>query len=325
MLIVAGAGYSLKRILLVKTSSLGDVVHNFPVASDIRRQYPDAELDWAVEEAFVPLVRLHPGIGRILPVAIRRWRNSLMSRRTWAEIGRCRADIGKHRYDAVVDTQGLVKSAVIACMARGCRHGFDAHSAREPLAARFYNVVHPVDRERHAVDRNRQLAAQSLGYAIDREADFGLAGLASRAGGRRGDEVVFLHSTSRADKLWPESRWAELGLRIESEGLTCVLPWGSEAERERSVRIATRLARASVPGRCDFPELAQRLANARAVVGVDTGLVHLSAALGTMTVALFLSTDPARTGVHSTANAINLGGMGELPGVDDVLAALKIS
>lgn len=311
----------MKRVLLVKTSSLGDVVHNFPVASDIRRHLPGITIDWVVEEAFAPLVRLHPGIDRVLTVAVRRWRMTPFARSTWREIGKRRIEMREARYDAIIDTQGLVKSALISRLSRGIRHGFDASSAREPLAARLYDVMHHVARDQHAVERNRELAARALGYTSESVVDFGLGDF-PRA--RMKPSIVLLHATSRADKLWPEHRWIELGRMLEREGLSCVLPWGSELERDRSMRIGAGLDRPEVPDRLDIPAMANLLAGAKAVIGVDTGLVHLAAALGTAVVALFLGTDPGRTGVYGASRAVNLGRAGESPTVDAVLAAMRL-
>lgn len=309
----------MKRILLVKTSSLGDVVHNFPVVSDIRRHFPGVMIDWVVEEAFASLVGLLPGIHRILPVAVRRWRRQPFARSTWREIGEGRIKLGKEHYDAIIDSQGLVKSALIARAARGRRHGFDASSAREPLAARFYDHAHHVDRKLHAVERNRKLAAHALGYRVDAVVDYGL-GTAAKSAER---SVVLLHSTSRSDKLWPEDSWVKLGRELEREGLQCILPWGGDAERERSERIGGGLLRAVVPGKTDIPGMARMLGAAHSVVGVDTGLVHLAAALGTGVVALYLGTAPQLTGVYGSRRAVNLGGIGERPSVADVLAAVQ--
>src|SRR3990172_10587674 len=149
----------MNKILIVKISSLGDIVHNLPAVSDVRRQFPHVSIDWVVEEAYAPLVRLHPAVHRAIPVAIRRWRRRLVTPVTWREIGQTWRALRSERYDAVVDTQGLVKSALLTAVASGRRHGFDAASAREPIAARFYDVVHPVARSEHAVVRNRTLMA----------------------------------------------------------------------------------------------------------------------------------------------------------------------
>src|SRR5215831_7031601 len=184
----------MKKVLLVKTSSLGDVVHNLPVATDIRRYLPEARIDWVVEEPYAALVALHPAVHRVIPVAFRRWRRGLLGHRTWKEIAEFRRLSQAETYDAVVDTQGLMKSAVLARAARGRHHGFDAASAREPLAARLYEVTHHVPRAQHAVRRNRQLAAAALGYRVSDGVDYGIratGGLPAQA------YAALLHGSSR--------------------------------------------------------------------------------------------------------------------------------
>ena len=308
------------KVLLIKTSSLGDVVHNFPVASDIRRRFPDARIDWVVEEAYAPLVALHPSVAGIIPVAIRRWRARPLGTSTWSEIGALRRLFGTEQYDAVIDTQGLIKSALLARAARGRRHGFDAGSAREGLAARLYDVTHHVARNLHAVTRNRLLVASALGYRADAPAEFGIRDAAGTQ--CRGRYAVFLHATSRADKLWPIDRWIGLGRALEARGMQCVLPWGSSEERRRSEAIAEALSTAQVPALAPIAELAAVLAGAAAVVGVDTGLTHLAVALGVPVIALFCGSDPGLTGVCGAVRARNLGGAGERPELGTVLEAL---
>ena len=309
------------KVLLIKTSSLGDVVHNLPVATDIRRRFPEARIDWAVEEAYAPLVALHPSVAAVIPVAIRRWRSRPLGASTWSEILELRRLFRKQAYDAVIDTQGLIKSALIARAARGRRHGFDAGSAREGLAARLYDVTHHVARNLHAVTRNRLLVASALGYRAAAPAEYGIrAGAADSE--MRGRYAVFVHSASRADKLWPIERWIGLGRALQTRGMHCVLPWGSEEERRRSEAIAEALDTACVPALASLAKVAAMLAGAAAVVGVDTGLTHLAAALGVPVVALFCGTDPALTGVYGAAQARNLGGAGERPELSTVLTTL---
>lgn len=313
------------KVLLVKTSSLGDVVHNLPVATDIRNRFPGARIDWLVEEAYEPIIALHDGVTNAIPVAIRRWRARPMGSSTWTEIRALRGRFRQEQYDAVVDTQGLIKSALLARGARGRRHGFDAASAREALAARLYDVVHHVARAQHAVVRNRLLAASALGYRPVARADFGIrvADDAPRLPvGPARPYAVLLHSTSRADKLWPVKRWFSLAREFEARGMQCALPWGSAAERARSERIARELDRPVVPGLLPLAEVAVLLARAAVVVGVDTGLVHFAAALGAPVVALFCVSDPALTGVYGSDRARNLGFPAALPEVADVLRAI---
>jgi heptosyltransferase-1 len=309
----------MKKILLVKTSSLGDVIHNLPVATDIRRQLPEARIDWLVEEPYAALVALHPAVHRVIPVAIRRWRRGLLGHRTWKEIAEFRRLSQAEAYDAVVDTQGLVKSAVLARAARGRRHGFDAASAREPLAARLYDVTHHVARAQHAVRRNRLLAAAALGYRVGEGFDYGIAAPADAA---REPYCVLLHGSSRGDKLWPEASWIELGRRLEARGMRCLLPWGSDDERLRSGRIAAGLERADVPAAMPLDRLAGALRGARAVAGVDTGLTHLAAALSRPVAAIYCATDPRLTGVVGGPATRNVGGPGHVPSAEEVWEAL---
>jgi len=307
------------RILLVKTSSLGDVIHNLPVVTDLRTHFPDAAIDWVVEDGFADIARLHPGVRRTIPVALRRWRKSLLSPAAWREMGAFRAALQEQSYDLVIDTQGLLKSALIARMARGKRCGYTANSAREPLAARFYDAGFDVPKNLHAVPRNRQLAALAAGYAAAPAPDYGIA--VSPAPTFPKAAAVLLTATSRDDKLWPEERWIEVGRALHERGLGCLLPAGSTAERERATRIARAVPGASVLPPMRLAELAAQLGAARIVIGVDTGLVHLAAALGRPVLALFNASDPALTGVLAGTPAFNLGTRGQPPSVGDVLAA----
>ncbi|OHC67208.1 MAG: lipopolysaccharide heptosyltransferase I [Rhodocyclales bacterium GWA2_65_20] len=314
------------RILLVKTSSLGDVVHNLPVASDLARRFPDAAIDWVVEESFADLPRLHPAIARVLPVAVRRWRRRLLSRATWTQIGAARDALREHAYDLVLDTQGLLKSGLIAAQARlapgGRRCGYDRDSAREAVAARFYDAGFAIPRQLHAVERNRRLAAAASGHALDMTLDYGIAARPLAAGWLpHRDYAVLLTATSRADKLWPDPDWQALGMALIATGLTCVLPGGSGEERQRAARLATTLGRAVATPPLGLADMAGLLAGAQLVVGVDTGLVHLAAALGRPTLALFCASDPALTGVHAGPQAINLGKRGTAPTAGAVVAA----
>src|SRR5882672_7868748 len=164
----------MRRILFVKTSSLGDLVHHCPAVSDAARRRPAAEIDWVIEEPFAGVAAMHRAVRRVIPVALRRWRRAPWNPAVWAEIANFRKTISRERYDAVIDSQGLLKSALIASLASGPKHGMDRASAREPLAARFYDVTHPVPKALHAVERNRRLTASALGYALEGPLDYGL-------------------------------------------------------------------------------------------------------------------------------------------------------
>jgi heptosyltransferase-1 len=318
------------QILLVKTSSLGDVVHNLPVVTDIRRHWPAATIDWVVEEAFAELPALHPGVRAVIPVALRRWRRQWWRPATWRELGAFWRALRAREYDAVIDTQGLLKSALMACAARGPAHGQDRASAREALAALCYDRRYPIARGRHAIVRNRELAARALGYTLpEAPPDYGIRPPALTFEGElpwRGRPfVVCLHATSRAEKTWPSEHWAALAGALLGAGLVPVLLWGSEAERAQAEAIARAAPGAEVtPRRYGLKELAALLAAARAVVGVDTGLVHLAAALGCPTVALFGGSSPKLTGVWAAdeARACNLGERGRMPAPAAVQSAL---
>jgi heptosyltransferase-1 len=308
------------RFLLVKTSSLGDVIHNLPVVTDLRRQYPECKIDWVVEEGIADIARLHPGVRRVIPVALRRWRKSLFAGSTWQEMCAFRAALREQDYDLVIDTQGLLKSALITHMARGRRCGYSASSAREPLAARFYDAAFEVPRDFHAVERNRRLAALAAGYIAPTTLDYGIA--VPPAPTHNQVSAVLLTATSRDDKLWPQDRWIAAGRALNEHGLACLLPAGSATERKRAMQIAQAIPGAVALPPLSLPELAAQMADARIVIGVDTGLVHLAAALGRPTLALFCASDPALTGVVASTPAINLGTRGQPPSVEHVLAAV---
>jgi lipopolysaccharide heptosyltransferase I len=306
----------MARILFVKTSSLGDVVHQCPAVSDAARALPGAAIDWVVEEPFAAIAALHPAVRRVIPVAMRRWRSALWSPAAWSEMGAFRRSLAAERYDTVIDTQSLLKSALLSRLASGTRHGMDRSSAREPLAARFYDVTHGVPLVQHAVERNRQLTAAALAYRLVGKCDYGLKPVKNNSAGR---SAVLLTMTSREDKLWSEERWIELARAL---GMPAVLPWGSDTERARAERIAKAAGEATVPPRMALGELVRLFAQATAVVGLDTGLTHLAAALGVPTLGIYCGSDPALTGLYGAARARNVGAAGRPPGVADVLKAL---
>ncbi len=314
----------MPKILLVKTSSLGDVIHQFPAVSDIRAHFPEAEVDWVVEEGFAELPLLHPGIRQVIPVALRRWRKSLLNPVVWREISAFRQRLQVEYYDLVLDSQGLIKSAVLTLMAQGPRCGYSWGTVREPLAAMAYDKTIAIPTDLHAVERNRRLAGRMLGYEPDMPLDYGImAPRAELPWLGEGDYVVLLHATSRADKEWPEAHWLRLAAHIKELGLRCILPWGNAQEQSRSERLAAQMTGAIAAPRLNLAEAAALLGGARAVAGVDTGLTHLAAALKVPVVALYCASDPGLTGVYSAGPAINLGQAGQVPQVDEVIAALN--
>jgi len=313
----------MRSILLVKTSSLGDVIHNLPVVSDIRRHFPDARIDWLVEENYAPIPSLHPAVHRVIPLGWRRWRGQLGQRETWRIMRRFLARLQETEYDWIIDTQGLIKSAVFARLARGRRAGGWAQGIREPLAARLYDHRVAVDYASHAVDYCRAIAAGTLGHAIDTPPSFGIRGAPLLADWLPQEGyVVLLHAAGHPDKLWPESQWLALGQTLASRGLRAVLPWGSMEEKARSERLAQAIPMACVPPRLDLAQMAGFLSGARLVVGLDTGLTHFAAALERPTVGIYIRPfDVVRASLRGTAPHANLGGAEKPPSADAVFSA----
>ncbi|MDR1163836.1 MAG: lipopolysaccharide heptosyltransferase I [Candidatus Accumulibacter sp.] len=317
------------RILLIKTSSLGDVIHNLPVVSDLRRAFPDAEIDWCVEENFAELPRLHPAVADVIPVAVRRWRKTFLSPSTWREIDAFKQRVRSRDYDAILDTQGLIKSAVIARWARGRRFGYAAEVAREPLAARFYDETFVIPPNAHAVTRNRWLASAAFGHPLDLPLDYGIvAPDGGLAWAGDAPTCVLFTASSRDEKLWSESSWVALARALADgecggEALTPLFPAGTPQERMRAESIARQVPRARVAPPLTLSELAGLIRRARLAVGVDTGLVHLAAALRVPAIALFIASDPALTGILGTGFHRNLGARDHAPTVVDVLTAAR--
>jgi len=304
-------------VLVVRPSSLGDVVHALSIATDIATARPGTAVDWVVEEAFADLPRICPLVRHAIPVALRRWRRAPLAPATWREVAAFRHALRAQAYDHVLELQEQVKGAVIARLARGTRHGLDRASVREPVATLLHDVHHSVPRDAHFLVKCRLLAAAALGYAVSGPPRWSFAPPAHVDAMPAGRYAVAMHATSREDKLWPEDRWRALVGGFAQAGLAVLLPWGSAPERERSLRIARDIAGAVVPERQSLAALASLLRHAELAVGVDTGLTHLAAALGTPTVALFTTTDPAGAGVAIAGpHAIDLGGNGVVPAVD---------
>lgn len=320
----------MPRILIVKTSSLGDVVHNLPVVTDIQRAFPPGHftIDWVVEEAYADLPRQHPGVSRVLPVALRRWRNDWFGATVKRERAAFLELLQQEAYDVVLDTQGLIKSALIARSARlapgGVRIGATWDTAREPLASLLYHRRRPVDTALHAVERLRGLAAGALDYPVIGSPDFGLAA-SSRDFEWLPHPVyaVFLYATARLEKSWPASHWAVLGKRLAATNTVTVFPWGTAAEHELATQIAAQVPDAIVAPRLQLDELSSLFAKARIVIGVDTGLTHLAAALGSRVLALFSATPRWRFAPYWNPTAVSLGDEGEPPSLGQVAGTLQ--
>lgn len=284
------------RLLLIKTSSLGDIVHTFPALTDALQQNPALQVDWVVEEAFAELAAHHPAVKQVIPCAIRRWRTQL-----WASRGERKAfkqQLRQVTYDKVIDAQGLIKSGLITRLAQGPKFGLDKASAREGWSARFLDHPQQVSWDGHAVERVRQLFALSLGYARpDSPPDYGIARQQQSARLQQGSRLIFFHGTTWATKHYPEIYWRQLCELAGQDGCELVLPWGNEAEKARADRLASGLPHVTVLERLSLNELFRLMLTLDGFIAVDTGLAHLAAAAGLMGVALYGPTDPTKTGV----------------------------
>ena len=319
---MTAAGVDSSAVLVVRPSSLGDIVYALAVATDIRRHRPELAVDWVAEPGFAPLVSMCSDVRSIVPFNLRRWRGAPIAARTWREVRAFLASLRATRYAAILDLQEQIKGAAIARLARGPRHGFDRASIREPLATLGDDFHHRVSRELHFVERVRALAGAALGYEAGGLPVWKLVPPASSRAMPSGPYVMLLHGTSRAEKLWAEDDWRALIERCQNAGYACVLPWGDAAEEARSHRLAAGYDLAVVPPRLSVPEVAAMLARSELAVGVDTGFTHLAAALGTPTIAIFCATDRRRHGVACAGpHAIDLGDAGAPPARDRVIAA----
>lgn len=285
------------RVLIVKTSSMGDVIHTFPAVEDALRNRPDISFDWCVEEAFAAVVALHPAIGTIHKVAIRRWRKKPFDGGTWREMAGLRRALRSRRYDLVIDAQGLLKSAVVAKQSGAPIAGFDRSSAREPSATLLYERKYAVRRELHAIERTRRLFGLALGYQPDLSTlNSGIVPPAGGLSGVEGKTAFLLHGTSREDKKWPVEDWVETARRLVSQQFTPIVTWSNEAEKRVAEAIAGAVPETVLVPKSPLADVTAILGRSTLVIGADTGLTHLASAFGLPTVAIFLATEPGLTG-----------------------------
>ncbi|MEN6288159.1 lipopolysaccharide heptosyltransferase I [Bordetella pertussis] len=326
------------RILIVRTSSLGDLVHMLPAISDIARYVPDTHIDWVAEEAFADIPKWHPAVNEVIKVAHRRWRKAWWSEPVRQERRALAERLRSVSYDVVLDMQGLLKSAWLVRQTRGVRHGLDWRSAREPLVSLFYNVRHRVEFWQPAVVRQRKLAALTFGYNYAGSPDFGLQafGRAAQADDAPADPgrrmlhlaadrgyAVIMPSASRDDKLWPEDDWRAVFRRLQDAGCALRLLAGNEQEAERARVLVAGMEGVEVLPRMDLTSVAQVLAGARLMVGLDSGLTHLSAALGRPTIGIYRASTPVRTPLVGPSYTASLGDRGASPSREAVLASVE--
>jgi len=322
------------KILIVRVSSLGDVVHNMPMVADIHRFYPDATIDWVVEEGYTELVALNGAVRRVIPFALRRWRKGLLLRSTRAEIRAFYRQLQEEAYDYVFDTQGLLKTSVVMRLARlnvgGRRVGLGnatEGSGYEPISRVFHDLSVPVGLRLHAVERARTVAAKAMGYAIDlKPPEFNLAPPSTRATSSawlpESPYAVFFHGTARAAKQWPQTHWIELGRHLQTRKLPVLLPWGNEEEHKAAKAMQGQIPGSHVLPRLPMMEAILLAQRAALVVGVDTGLTHVAAAYCRPTVEIYGDSPRWKTEGTWSPHIVNLGEEGAPPGVAEVIAAV---
>jgi len=319
------------NILLVRVSSLGDVLHNLPIVADIHRRFPDARVDWVVEEGYVSLVKLNPHVRKVIPFALRRWRKGLGDAAVRAELRGFFRDLRAEQYDYVFDTQGLIKTGIVMACARtrpggqkvGLANGTE-DSGYEGVSRIFHSRSIPVEPRTHAVARGRQVVAAVLGYAVDTPPDFGLPapeGSARPAWMPPEDYAVFFHGTARDAKKWPTAHWIALGQALAP--MTVLLPWGSPREKEEAERLAAALPNARVLPQLPMMDAVELARHAALAVGVDTGLTHIAAAFVRPTVEIYCDSPRWKTEGNWSPRIVNLGDTGAPPAVADVVAAAR--
>ena len=319
------------KILLVRVSSLGDVLHNLPMVADILRHHPHAVIDWVVEEGYVSLVCLNPRVRKIIPFALRRWRKGLGKPETRAEMKAFWRSLREEQYDLVFDTQGLLKTGVIMGAARikpggrkvGLANGSEG-SGYEGISRFFHSESIPLDPRTHAVARGRLVAGAALGYAVDTPPDFGLP--PPQASNRpdwlpAAGYAVFFHGTARDAKKWAPQHWIALGKALAP--MPVLLPWGSDKEKAEAEALAAGIPNARVLPRLSMMDAVTLAQQAALAVGVDTGLTHIAAAFYRPTVEIYCDSPKWKTEGNWSPRIVNLGEMGAPPSAEEVIAAAR--
>lgn len=285
------------RVLLIKTSSMGDLIHTLPALTDAGNAIPGIRFDWVVEDSFAEIPAWHPLVDRVIPVSLRRWRKNWLSAESRKGFKRLREQLQEKNYDLILDAQGLVKSAFLTRFAKGKRAGLDFRSARESLASLFYQQKQSVNFYQHAIVRMRSLFALALGYDLPQTPpSFGIDRQQFLANAPAEDYAVFLHGTTWPSKQWPETYWQQLAKMAAEHGWRIKISGGSEEEVSRAGRIAAGNASVDLMPRLTIKQMVTLLAGARAAIAVDTGFGHLAAALDIPTVSIYGSTNAEYTG-----------------------------
>lgn len=297
-----------------------------PAITDAAHYTPDIKFDWVVEEGFADVANWHPNINQVIPVAIRRWRKQLTSAQTWRDISAFKQQLRQQSYHKVIDSQGLLKSALLTRWADGEVWGYDKNSITESLASYFYQQKATVSRDLHAINRNRQILAQALSYSIDNlPLDYGIATsdcyTAPKNLNISDKTIIGFHATSRKDKEWSLDLWDQFIPQIAQQGYRILLPWGNEREYQRAKQLASTHDNAECLPKCSLSELAALIQSAAAIIGMDTGLMHIAAAFNKKGIALYPVTRPELTGVLTATNSIKSFGGKESLDVDLVAAS----
>ncbi len=320
------------NILLVRVSSLGDVLHNLPIVADIRRHFPDANIDWVVEEGYVSLVRLNPQVRNIIPFALRRWRKKLGDAAVRAEIKQFFRTLRAQEYDYVFDTQGLLKTGVVMGAARVARGGQKVGLANgsegsgyEGISRLFHSKSIPLDPRTHAVARGRLVVAAALGYGVDTPADFGLPDVSPRdpkPGWMPAEPyAVYFHGTARDAKKWAPANWIALGHALSP--MPILLPWGSPKEKAEAETLAASLPNARVLPQLSMADAVLLARHAALAVGVDTGLTHIAAAFSRPVVEIYCDSPRWKTEGNWSPRIVNLGDKGAPPSAPEVIEAAR--
>jgi len=314
------------RILIIKTSSLGDIVHCLPVINDIKYFVPESSIDWLVEECFADVPRLHPGVDSVITISLRTWKKNLRKKSTWIGLYKSIKAIRENHYDIIIDFQGLLKSAFFTLFTRGDIHGFDKTSIREGAASYFYKFTHTVSKQIHAVVRNRELASKCFQYELlDQSAHFGLEihninnfNLSERY-------VVLIHGSSKKSKQWPKEHWLKVIQFFNGLGLRVLLPWGNLEEYHFSKALRKASTNSLVLPKMNISDLANVISGAKCIIGVDSGLTHLGNALGIPTIGLYMDSNPYLTGVYPNIKvpSVNLGEIGVTPTPESTISLIE--